>query len=219
MDRGACIPESLVDPAERASLDQDVCTSSTDLCVPDAITDPTYTPPSCASILGAEGRCLSTCLPGVASRADTLPVDSCTPGNLCVPCYEPVTGAGTGACELGDDMPTQPPVLFTDCCLLDAIPRGSCVPTELVPEGSASRLEADTCEVGSVCLPDALLLDPAYVFPSCDTMGPPLGPGACLPDCMLGRFADLVLRQQSCAPGEACVPCELPLLGPTGACL
>ena len=40
-------------------------------------------------IAGAEGRCLSTCLPAIASEAELLPQSVCPTGTRCAPCYNP----------------------------------------------------------------------------------------------------------------------------------
>jgi hypothetical protein len=74
-------------------------------------------PRSCISTDGAEGRCLSTCIPAVAARAGVLPQSSCPAGDKCMPCFDPTAPdptVPTGACSLACDMPTQPPIVLGD---------------------------------------------------------------------------------------------------------
>src|SRR4029079_1095045 len=73
-------------------------------------------PPRCRSVAGAEGRCLSTCLPDVKDRIDLLPRDSCASTERCVPCFDPTSSepnAPTGACDIGCDDPNEPPLVLT----------------------------------------------------------------------------------------------------------
>jgi hypothetical protein len=84
-----CVPKSLV-PASVSSLLAD-CDGGQGFCTPDSlVASAGETPPAgCRSIGGAEGRCLSTCIPQIASQASLLPVDSCDMGEVCAPCFEP----------------------------------------------------------------------------------------------------------------------------------
>jgi hypothetical protein len=58
-------------------------------------------PVTCTSIGGAEGRCLSVCIPQVGENAGILPDDGCQPGQRCAPCVHPLTNQETGACSIG----------------------------------------------------------------------------------------------------------------------
>jgi len=216
---GVCLPPDAVPPAERERLGADACSDGA-LCVPSALASGTP-PPMCRSIGMAEGRCLPSCLPEVAEQADRLPQDSCADGSLCLPCYDPTTGESTGACELFGDMPTEDPVVFEGCCEHGGTDRGRCVPASVVPEEDRDGLPMESCTMGELCVPEPLLLDPGYTFPSCMTEGLIGGgdPGACVPDCMVGGFEGFLLNQSTCAEGELCAPCMDPITGdPTGAC-
>ncbi len=216
-DAGACVPASLVPADQRSQLGQDTCTDSSALCAPDELSDPTAPPATCNSIAGAEGRCLPACLPAIAAQADQLPRDTCSVNDLCAPCYDPISGADTGACRLNGDMPAEPAYTFPGCCEYGSTARGRCVPPELVPADQRDGLPMDTCASGQLCVPNPFLADPTYTFPSCDAGL--LGAGACVPDCMVSSSQRWLLRQRTCAAGELCAPCTDPLTGDsTGAC-
>src|SRR6185503_857611 len=109
-------------------------------------------------IAGAEGRCLSGCLPEIARKQALLPQGTCGEGDRCAPCTNPVDGTDTGVCGLSCDTgPTSPPVVFSKCC--GGI--GSCVPRAAVPADKAPRLAKDTCATDQdlLCAPDAFLGD------------------------------------------------------------
>ena len=96
-------------------------------CVPDDFirTGGDYVPPTCSSVAGAEGRCLSKALPEVKSQATLLPRATCDADELCVPCFNPLDRSDTGACHLScDPGPTNGPTGLPACC--DG--RGTCVP-------------------------------------------------------------------------------------------
>jgi hypothetical protein len=117
-----------------------------------------YVPQVCTSLAGAEGRCLSTCLPAVAARSDELPQNTCSAGDKCVPCFDPSAAnpnAPTGACSFGCDHPKQPPTVLTcpwtgpavfspagfpDCS--PACGGAHCMPSSLVPPGEQGFLAA-----------------------------------------------------------------------------
>src|SRR6185295_4602839 len=113
---GSCVPRTLVPPDQIDQLGRDSCTTSDSLCAPDELSSGTSRPTTCSSIAGAEGRCLPACLPDIAAQADRLPRDVCPTNHLCAPCYDPITGADSGACRLAGDMPVDPPYVFPDCC-------------------------------------------------------------------------------------------------------
>jgi len=219
---GLCVPSSSVPADQRDLLGTDTCTDAGALCAPTDLIDPTFTPPTCRSLGDAEGRCMPACLPDVAAQADRLPRSTCDPDYLCAPCFDPIDGSSTGSCDLNGDSPAEPPVVFAGCCENDrGVARSRCVPESLVPAGDRDALPEDSCSSGELCVPDPLLDDITYSFPSCTTGGLLFGgdPGACVPDCMVGGFEGIFLRRTTCAEGELCAPCTDPLSGsPSGAC-
>jgi hypothetical protein len=213
------VPTSLV-PADLLSQ-LDSCDGD-DVCVPDdfIVTAGQTIPASCVSTAGAEGRCLSTCLPSVAAAAQLLPTDGCPPEHACVPCYDPFQGELTGACNLAcDPGPIEPPVTLPECC--DAM--GSCLAEMELPEGYAEAFAKDDCVNGELCVPDELAIG-SYQAQPCTTstiasmFGPEYGPGACMHAC-LAAMKNSFLKQDGCADGFKCAPCTNPLDDtPTGAC-
>lgn len=213
---GSCVPESFVSASEMAQLPSSGCAQSGTVCAPtDFAKDPSLVPPACTvSSTGAEGRCLTTCLPEVARRANSLSQDSCAADHLCVPCDDPVDGTTTGACTINGDAPTQPPYEFATCC--SGV--GRCVPQSLVAMDQ-SHLAADTCGVANLCVPTAFAEDPDSVPPTC-TVSSIGAEGRCLPAC-LPDVAPHVnsLSEDGCAASNLCVPCYDPVDGTaTGAC-
>jgi hypothetical protein len=168
----------------------------------------------CTSLIGAEGRCTSTCVPQVAQQASQLPRDVCQGADLCAPCYDPRTGEATGACTQGCDMgPTQPPKTFTECCS----DRGFCVPPTLAGD-QARNLERETCSAGNVCAPKELT-DPTYKPKTCNSIDN--AEGRCLSTCVAGPVAKQKdrLPTAGCSANEVCAPCFDPVTGEdTGAC-
>src|SRR5262249_50783180 len=84
-----CVPGDLIPRAAQRLLAK----SKGGFCAPDTTisTDNTWVPLTCKSIAGAEGRCLSTCLPEVSSQP-LLPQSTCPTDMKCVPCYDPTSG-------------------------------------------------------------------------------------------------------------------------------
>ncbi|MEY4579027.1 MAG: hypothetical protein RL701_3730, partial [Pseudomonadota bacterium] len=212
-----CIPETIVPADRRASFAANSCDPGThSLCVPRVwVNDANAKPATCTAHGGAEGRCMSECLPEVARRGSQLRVDACEQGEKCVPCYDPISGESTGSCDIGDDAPKSPKQLFGACC--GSI--GACVPTEAVELEDRARLSADTCEqADTMCVPrDWIALDRKAV-PLCHGYGG--AEGRCLPSCLpdVGRQAGRLSRDV-CAPANLCVPCYDPITGEdTGAC-
>ncbi len=212
-----CVPPALVtDPAQAMQLGK--CEDNTSYCVPDTFikTNGKFIAPSCTSVNGAEGRCLSKALPAVADQADMLPQDSCTVDERCTPCYDPISGVSTGACGLSCDTgPTLPPKTFAQCC----DNRARCVPTSSIPDDQEGQLNEDSCDTdqpGSLCVPNEILADGP--FPMCAASGPIIGnyTGVCLSDCLDFGFAGVALGRGNCAQGYKCAPCEQ-FGNPTGA--
>ncbi len=215
-----CVPKALLPPEKLASFDE--CDADS-VCVPNIIieTSGNFIPQTCDSVFGAEGRCLSKCLPTVAPKADTLPQSSCTAAEACVPCYDPFTQEPTGACEQScDPGPTEPPVELQTCCSGD----GVCLPTDALGD-SADQLGQDNCvqnEGEMLCVPTAFL-EPDHVPATCidqSIFGDE--PGVCIPECIpavQGLLQDMTLDQQGCPNNHLCAPCLNPITGkPTGAC-
>ena len=109
--RAHCAKPDLVPAGDRGRLSK--CKDGTSYCVPDQILSRfgKYTPKKCKSTGNEEGRCISICVPEVASQKDLLPRADCEADERCVPCYDPRTDKDTGACSQGycDPGPSQPP--------------------------------------------------------------------------------------------------------------
>jgi hypothetical protein len=227
-DAGTCVPSASVPVSQREQLSKDSCPSNIEdyLCAPTEFAEAGgFIPPKCSSIGGGEGRCLSTCLPLVESHAAMLEQASCTNGQVCAPCYDPLTGADTKACRLSKDPgPQEPPFTFPNCCSN----RGVCVPATLVPTSEQGPLGRDSCPNDPneyLCVaPRDFATDASYEPPHCS--GKIFGlfgyAGVCLPDCLppLNGLDGLLISAGSCTmSGYKCAPCTNPLTGQsTGAC-
>jgi hypothetical protein len=232
-----CIPAALVPTADQSQLASCMSNGSPGFCAPDTFieSDGEGVPPTCTSVAGAEGRCLSTCLPEIASEADVLPQSTCAAGSLCAPCYDPVAAdpmTPTGACSLACDKPAKPPTIitcpYTGPPIIDPskFPACSpscngahCVPSSLVPMADQSQLA--TCP-GGFCAPDSITQSGGEaVPPTCVSVAG--SEGRCLSTCLpeIAAEAD-ILPQSTCAAGEVCAPCYDPVAAnpraPTGAC-
>lgn len=223
---GLCIPSPLVPAAQRPQLGKDVCTASDNLCAPKAFTDASVKPTACTAPGGVEARCLPACLPALQARKDNLRQVTCKATELCAPCYDPITGADTGACTVNGDAPTQPKKVFPGCCPYNGNDRGKCVPTELLTEAQQNAAPQLTCASGSLCAPLLKINNPSAKFPTCRLPAaslactPPilnLGcDGGCVPSCLAEGQP---ISQGTCGAGELCAPCVDPLSGErTGAC-
>src|SRR5262249_4482096 len=109
-----CVPADLVPPTLQALL----AACSAGVRAPDPIiaAGGETVPKSCKSVAGAEGRCMSTCIPQIAEQAALLPKDVCGANEACAPCFDPTSSeptAPTGACSIGCDHPAQPPLILT----------------------------------------------------------------------------------------------------------
>jgi len=210
-------------------------------CVPDEFiqTGGVYTPPSCTSLQGAAGVCLSACVPKVAEVAGLLPQDTCKSYERCVPSISPLDNTDTGACKLGfscDDTGAgggttescdDPSTCVYDCptpaidpATLAPCPDGCgghCLDEKLVPPEQASQLAS--CGSGALCVPDDVLEMGGKLIPK--TCASIAGfEGRCLSDCLPEVAAQAaMLPKDVCAAGELCVPCYDPVEGTaTGAC-
>jgi hypothetical protein len=200
-----CVDPSLVtDPTEAARLGK--CTDGVKLCVPDLFiaSGGKFVPKTCASVNGNEGRCLSTVLPEVTKEAALLPQDVCTANERCSPCFNPVDGTATGACNLSCDTgPTQAAKPFTQCCSA----RARCVDTTLVPAAEQKSLSQQECTNAQLCVPDDLLL--GSPIPTCTASSFILGDytGVCLSDCLDFGIQGIALARGSCSNNYKCAPC------------
>lgn len=200
-----CLDPALVsDPAQASRLGK--CSDGTKLCVPDVFikTGGKFTPKTCASIGGAEGRCLSRVLPDVKKQEGLLPQDTCAATERCTPCFDPISGTSTGACNLSCDTgPTKPAVTFAQCC--DA--RAHCVPASAIPDEQEDNLDDDDCDDGSLCVPDQILL--GQPIATCTANSLILGSytGVCLSDCFSFGIQGIALSRGSCASNHKCAPC------------
>ncbi len=189
------------------------------VCVPDNLieTAGNFLLTSCTAILGMEGRCLSPCIPEVAERGEYLDRDICGEFELCVPCYDPLTGESTGACDLGcGPGPTEPaPPPAATCCTDGG---GTCVPKHLIPPAQVGSLGKDVCpEPDQRCVPNQLLdsnWDPEPCAPSTILIFAGIDEGVCMPSCV---EAVKSIGAGSCDDGYKCAPCEV-FGKPTGAC-
>jgi hypothetical protein len=222
-----CVPTNQVPPGTDTTL---LGPCSGGLCVPDdyIATYGQFQTKVCESIDGAEGRCISTCIPSVAAQLDRLPPADCATTERCAPCYSPIDGTDTGACTQGCDQgPTQPKYQFASC----GGGAGLCVPKSLVPADLQAAVPVESCtQPDHVCAPTEKVKDINYNFPACTPSNPiaagaqpgPNGQkGGCVPKYLVTDPIQLtVLLQDTCQVNELCAPCTNPLSNnaPTGAC-
>ncbi len=227
--RGRLIPDFVVPKDFRALLSPG---EGGTFCVPEENVDPSYTPPTCSSIFGLKGACLSPCLPSVKDADVALPKADCPGDLLCAPCVHPQTLEPSGACTLGQ-LACEPPgppdacqpfaptpellAGYKPCC--EALGgKGHCAPAKLVPEGQVRDLSL--CDDGtSLCVPDDLLARGGRHQPaSCTSVGG--REGRCLSVCVKSVAEQKeTLPEAGCAAGERCAPCYDPRTGlGTGAC-
>ena len=157
-----------------------------------------------------EGRCLPACFAQKSPIAARLAQATCAQGELCTPCYDPLTGDATGSCELRGDKPQDVgPKGFEEC----ASGLGYCVPA-FAAGMFAGDLKQLTCKAGELCGPKNKVADPSACFEHCESAG--FGPGACVPEFLATSFASF-LAATSCTNGNLCAPCSI--LGQrTGVC-
>ena len=70
------------------------------VCLPDSFLTARagFEVPSCTSVGGLPGACLSVCLAGVEENRNILPQDVCNSNERCIPCVNPIDGQDTGIC-------------------------------------------------------------------------------------------------------------------------
>lgn len=241
--RSRCVPKDFIQPSSQLDSlarchDENGLEQADTYCVPVPflVHNGHYEPPTCRSIGGLEGRCLSKCLAAVHAQLDVLPVDVCDEGELCAPCYDPSTHELTAACKTNacDAPPSEEP----DYCALDyanhpavdvsklatcpesvcSAGGAHCIATGSIPEDKRDQL-AD-CDETSKCVPDEVLLTAGNTVPeTCRANGGVEGrcQSTCLPE--VGKNAKL-LERADCALGQVCVPCFDPSNDnrDTGAC-
>jgi hypothetical protein len=102
--RGKCVPKSSVPSNLQKNLGDDdgTCTKDVDVCVPaEFVTQPGYKGSPCQGssfITGSyTGVCLSDCLEFGFFQSLGISKGSCSSGNKCVPCTNPLDGKPTGA--------------------------------------------------------------------------------------------------------------------------
>jgi hypothetical protein len=216
---GSCVPTNLVPTASAALLDRNTCAGTGVLCAPDKLSDPLYKAATCTSLAGAEGRCVADCVPSVAAQASRLPKASCDTGELCAPCYDPLTGLATGACTINGDQPTKAAVLFDKCCS----DLGHCVPKSALTSTQQGQLAADTCTAASdLCAPDVFAVA-NKTADTCRALGSLNAEGRCVPTCVPSIQAQLTRLDlgtpPTCPANTLCAPCYDPVTGAdTSAC-
>jgi hypothetical protein len=142
-----------------------------------------------------------------------LPEDTCAASEKCTPCFDPIDGTATGACALScDPGPTQPAKPFAACC----DNRARCVPTTSIPADEQDQLKDDSCDDGSLCVPDELVDNAPTV--ACSATSFVIGDytGVCLSTCLDFGFEGIALAKGDCDSGFKCAPCET-FGQPTGA--
>jgi hypothetical protein len=221
-----CLDKAVVESSGAGDFANQLAPCPTDAnqyCVPDNFirTGGMYTPATCAAAAGAEGRCLSQSLPNVAAKASFLQQSTCSANELCSPCFDPVTGADTGACRLTCDAgPTTAALQFATC----GEGNGHCAPQAMIPPASLGSLEPGDCDeqvgVGYLCVPDIVYTNGPYT--RCSDPGNNGGPfgigfrirvdnGVCLPTNVLEIPNENVFPDANCETihgnGFSCVPC------------
>jgi hypothetical protein len=206
-----CIPQAALPAAATVILAS--CASTGGLpgvCAPDAFiaSAGNTVPTSCAAFAGttAPGRCLSECLPAVASQSALEP-STCAAGSKCVPCNDPFSGASTGACSIACDQPPPAPFTFAGCCPAGAGFDGRCIPRSQIPDEEEASLVPGTCtESASLCVPNDLLTGAAAAACSAVLIPPFTYAGRCLSSCLNLGIAG-ALPRGNCSGNHVCFPC------------
>jgi hypothetical protein len=211
------------------------------MCVPDRfLANGGNEPPPTCTAFGGPGVCLSTCVPQVAENAAILPVDSCTGGELCVPCVHPTTHKPTGACRLAEltgctadeqqqSSPGSAPCHDPRSCEYEAhcppvidvtrlrpcTPDAHCVEAAVLRSAGQSAIERLAHCPGSdlYCVPDLFLRTGGkFLVKTCRSLYG--NEGRCM-SLALPRVAETASRlpRDSCAETERCAPCTNPVDG------
>jgi len=242
-----CIPKNRL-PASFAAQLAECSEGGPGLCVPDAlVASGGKTPPSCKSLGGKDGVCLSLCLPQVQQNKALLPQDTCAPDEKCTPCLNPLeNNAPTGACEIGKAVAaTQeceettsggaPPAgsggpggTGSGTCphvgppVIDPATFPACgADAHCAPTAAVPQTmqaQLKACPTG-LCVPDKFIASGGNFIPkSCDSVGG--AEGRCL-NVNIPQVDSQKARlpQGACDASEKCVPCFDPLDGKeTGSC-
>jgi len=175
------------------------------------------------------GRCIPRGLAVVPSSELRIGQESCPEDFLCVPCYDPVDGHVTGACDATTPQAPPPSPLKTCGGFDGGSPGGYCVPEGgTITLGGASYFKQDECASGFLCVPMRTVARPGDCNERCTTtlgpLGDQYGPGACVPSYFVRDMSPAglsILTAGTCTgPGDLCSPCLDPLNSgvPTGAC-
>jgi hypothetical protein len=218
-----CLQASLVPTAMKSLL----ATCSGGFCVPDVFIESAnnYIPPTCSSLDGAEGRCLNQNIPQIAAEGSQLTQSTCQSYERCAPCFNPIDGKKTAACNLScDPGPTKPTVLFPKCCNENGTDEGRCVPSTVISSTEQKSLSQGVCTTsGDLCVPSEMLSSTgtsSFKPPTCTANGFLIGQysGVCLSKCLSFGIQGFTLAQGSCDAKHTCAPCTTPFTGqPTGA--
>ena len=181
-----CVPADKVPAAVAAQLAK--CSDGASFCVPDAqIKSGGAPPPTCKSLNGADGVCLSVCVPQVAQYESLLPQDSCASDERCAPCVNPLNNMPSGACDIGKPVgcdtggggsgggggttntppmcPYSGPPLVDVTTLTSCGDGAHCVQTALVPAAMASQLAPCASPAGTLCAPDVFIQSAGNYIP------------------------------------------------------
>ncbi len=239
--RAHCAEAKLVPQDQRKDLS--LCSDGKSYCVPDdmLIRGGKYQPVKCKSYNGREGRCLSVCIKSVRDQVTTLERSSCKQDERCVPCYDPRTGMGTGACTVGPcDKAKDPPKKFAPCGAVAS--DAYCVPSYLIPRKERCHFDRKGCRAGckepnTLCVPKkAIDQGTKYQPRRCKAglsgflalfmslnKGDPFtafrkmkeySEGRCLSKCLpevRNNPSTKMLSGKGCDPGEICIPCFDPM--------
>lgn len=213
------MPAAWVPMAQRGMLA--VCNGG--YCVPDEFirTANNYLAPTCRPFAGmGEGRCLSRCVPMVASQAGDARAGHLRGGPALRPVLRPAHG--------DEHLRLQPDLRPGPAGAAVPLPgvlrgRARCVPSTAVPAAQRESLAAMGCAAGFRAPNENL--DPSYRPVPCRATPNPLPiigqlpayNGFCVSTCVDRSFFErLGTAQGTCAAGYFCGPCRTPLGGRTG---
>ncbi|MEZ4314461.1 MAG: hypothetical protein R3F14_41110, partial [Polyangiaceae bacterium] len=217
---GRCVDKAfLPDPSDPSIAQLGECEpGSGQLCVPEElIASKGFGVPDTCEWYGLEGRCMSECIPEIASQAEGgfLIQGTCAEHHYCTPCFDPITDEPTGACGLTCDAGPDPakPHDLPACCG----GMGTCVPKTLAGD-QADQLGEDSCskDDGMLCAPNDLMPGSGYVPGPCTPefnfvdVDPDHKYGVCLPDCLPALDSIFLKDSGQCGDGYKCAPCWQP---------
>jgi hypothetical protein len=178
-----------------------------------------------------EGRCIPRGLAVIPASKLRIGQETCPSDFVCTPCFDPVDGYPTGACNSGGDHAKEPPPPpLKPCGAFDGgVAGGLCVPESATSTwGGQLRYKQDECAAGDVCAPVHTVTQPGNCFERCTTtlatLGEQYGPGACLPSYYVrdtNPVGLVILTAGTClGAGDLCSPCLDPLNNgaPSGTC-